>query len=80
MTIDQVRQMHRAQPFVPFDVHLADGRAIAVEHPENLAFAGAGRCIGIARADGVIETVDLLLVTSLEPHANGSARRRRTRP
>jgi hypothetical protein len=80
MTIEQLRQIHQARPFVPFDVHLADGRTLSVEHPENLAYAGAGRCIGIARADGVIETVDLLLVTSLEPQRNGAPRRRRSGP
>jgi hypothetical protein len=79
MTIEQLRAMHRAQPFVPFDIHLADGRALAVEHPENLAYFGAGRCIGVARSEGLIETVELLLVTSLEPHGNGSARRGRSR-
>ena len=35
--------------------------------------------IGIAKPDGVIATVDLLLVTSLEPHGNGSPRRGRSR-
>jgi hypothetical protein len=79
MTIEQLRAMHRAQPFVPFDIHLADGRALTVAHPENLAFAGGGRCVGVGRSDGVIETVDLLLVTSLEPHGNGSPRRGRSR-
>jgi len=79
MTIEQVREMHRAQPFVPFDIHLADGRTLAVAHPENLAFSGAGRCIGVGLADGVIEIVDLLLVTSLEPHSNGNPRRGRSR-
>ena len=80
MTIEHVREMHRARPFVPFAIHVADGRTLPVDHPENLAFAGAGRCIGVGRADGVIEIVDLLLVTSLEPRANGKSRRRRPRP
>ena len=69
--------MHRAQPFVPFDIHVADGRALPVMHPENLAVTG--RCIGVGRADGVIEIVDLILVASLEPHANGSPRSKRSR-
>ena len=79
MTIEQLKPMHQARPFVPFDIHLADGRMLPVEHPENVAYFGAGRCIGVAKSDGVIETVDLLLVTSLEPHANGSSRRGHSR-
>ncbi|HUE71366.1 MAG TPA: hypothetical protein VMP01_10820 [Pirellulaceae bacterium] len=77
MTIEQLRKMHQAQPFHPFDINLADGRSLPVEHPEMLAIAPPGRTIGVGRDDGTIEIIDLLLVTSLKPHANGSSRRRR---
>ena len=77
MTIDQIRRLHREQPFKPFDIHLADGRMVAVEHPEMLAISPPGRTIGVGMPDGTIQIVDLLLVTSLKPHANGSKRRRR---
>lgn len=77
MTIEQLRELHRAQPFRPFDIHLADGRALTVTHPEQLAQSQSGRTIAVARPDDVIETVDLLLVVSLKPRPNGSARRRR---
>jgi hypothetical protein len=77
MTVDQLRKMHRAQPFQPFDIHLADGRSLAVEHRELLAIAPPGRTIGVALADGTIEVVDLLLVTSLKPRSNGAQRGRR---
>jgi hypothetical protein len=74
MTIEQLRAMHLARPFQPFDICLADGRALPIEHPECLAHAPLGRTIGIARPDGTIEIVDLPLVTSLKPrppHAQG---------
>jgi len=71
MTTEQIRLLHRAIPFQPFDIHLADGRALPVAHPEMLAISTAGRTIAVARADGTIETVDLLLVTTLKPHPNG---------
>jgi hypothetical protein len=79
MTIEQLRQMHLARPFEPFDIHLADGRALPIDHPECLAHAPAGRTIGVARSDGTIEIVDLLLVVSIKPRANGSTRPRRRR-
>jgi hypothetical protein len=69
--------MHQARPFQPFDVHLADGRSLPVGHPEFLALTPPGRTIGIGLADGTIEIVDLLLVTSLKPHTNGRPRGRR---
>jgi hypothetical protein len=71
MTIDQIRQFRNAIPFRPFEINLADGRAVAVEHPEFLAVTPMGRTIGVA-VDDVIEVIDLLLVTSLKPRTNGS--------
>jgi hypothetical protein len=75
VTIEQIRKMHQAQPFRPFDIHLADGRSLPVRHPECLALSG--RTIGVGVDDGTIEVVDLLLVTSLKPRANGARSRGR---
>jgi hypothetical protein len=79
MTLDDLRKMHQTRPFQAFDIYLADGRAVPVEHPEVLAIPPIGRTIGVALADGTIEIVDLLLVTSLKPQPNGTHRRRRHR-
>ncbi len=79
MTIEQLRQMHLTRPFQPFEIHLADGRILLVEHPEFLAQSPTGRTIVVGHPDGVLEIVDLLLVVSLKPRVNGSARRGRHR-
>lgn len=79
MTIEQLRKLHTARPFQPFDVHLADGRAITVQHPEMLSQSQSGRTIAVARPDDAIEIIDLLLVTGLKPRGNGNPRRRRGR-
>jgi hypothetical protein len=76
MTIEQLRQSHSAQPFKPFDLHLADSRSLSVDHPEQLAISRSGRTIGVARPDDTIETIDLLLVVSLKPKSNGARRGR----
>jgi hypothetical protein len=78
MTIEQLRRMHQARPFLPFRVHMADGRHLDVEHPEFLAHTPSGRTVMIARPDEAFEIVDPLLVTSLEP-TDGNSRRRRRR-
>jgi hypothetical protein len=75
MNIQELRTMLRAQPFRPFDIHLADGRSIPVNHPEFVGETPSGRIIGVGTVDG-IEVVDLLLVTSLKPRSNGARRRR----
>lgn len=75
MTYEQLRKMHTAQPFQPFGINLADGRTLTVDHPEFLAQTPTGRTFGVGLPDGVIEIVDLLLVTSLKPRRNGARRR-----
>jgi hypothetical protein len=80
MTIEQLRRMHQARPFQPFEIHLVDGRTLPVEHPEFLAQSPGGRTIAVGHPDDTIEIVDLLLVVSLKPRANGSPRRGRPRP
>ncbi|MFQ5490533.1 MAG: hypothetical protein ACE5GE_07405 [Phycisphaerae bacterium] len=66
MTIDQVRAVHRAQPFQPFTIHLADGRSFHVDHPEFLALSRGGRTIILSIGEESHQFIDVLLITSLE--------------
>ena len=77
MTIEQIRVLCQQQPFQPFEIHLVDGRTLAVEHPELISRSVSGRTIAVGRPDDVIETIDLLLVVSVNPRPNGASRRRR---
>jgi hypothetical protein len=43
MTLNQLRGMHQARPFQPFDIFLSDGRSVPVKHPEVLAIIPPGR-------------------------------------
>jgi hypothetical protein len=75
MTIEQLKELHRARPFQPFRLHLVDGRSLDVLHPEALAHSESGRTISVAKPSDAFEIVDLLLVVSLEPIKNGRRRR-----
>jgi hypothetical protein len=79
MTIEQLQNLHQARPFQPFDIHIADGRVLPVDHPELLAVPPPSRTIGVGCLDGTIEIVDLLLVTSLKPRASSTGRLKRPR-
>jgi hypothetical protein len=64
MTIDELRKARNKQPFVPFTIRMADGTAVTVRHPENLAWdeeTGTAVCLS---ADGT-DVIDVDLVTSL---------------
>jgi hypothetical protein len=72
MTIEQLRAMHRAAPFRPFTIHLADGRAYNVFHPEYLSFSQSGRTIIVNGEGDSFSIIDLLLVTDLVVHRSPS--------
>jgi len=67
MHVDELRKAWERRPFRPFAIRMADGTAVTVRHPENLAWdeetrsaacmAGAGRGTAI---------LDLDLITSLD--------------
>ncbi len=79
MTIEQMRTAYEAQPFRPFVIHLADGRAVPVRHREFIMTVPSGRTIIVCQPDDTVNIIDLLLVTDLElaPAANGPSKRRK---
>lgn len=78
MTIDQVKQVYNAEPFQPFQMHMAGGRHVSVASREFLAAAPSGRTVIVYEPDDSFHVIDLLLVTDLELMArkNGGGKRR----
>lgn len=65
MTLEQIRKAYAARPFVPFVLHLADGRGIPVRSREFIV-PPSGRTIAIHQPEGRLNVVDILLVVDLE--------------
>ena len=65
MTGETLQRATRAQPFQPFAIHRADGRTIAVAHPEWIAYKAGTRTAVVMYGDS-FEFIDLLLATGLE--------------
>ena len=77
MSIEQLRAAYLAQPFRPFVIHLADGRALPVTSREFIMAVPSGRTLAVAQPDDSVNIFDLLLVTDLEfKPANGTSKRR----
>lgn len=77
MTVEQIEDMHRARPFKPFVIHVADGRSFRVDHPEFLAQLPGSRIISVGVPErGTFQLIDLPLITGIE-YANGTHRTRR---
>ncbi|MBI5764629.1 MAG: hypothetical protein HZA51_14025 [Planctomycetes bacterium] len=77
MATEQLVRHIRSQPFRKFRIHLADGRHVDVKHPDFIARSPGGRTAVIYTGTDTAETVDLLLVTSLEVLNGHSGRARR---
>lgn len=40
MRLEDLREIKNRRPFEPFDIHLSDGRAIPVGHPDAVSWEG----------------------------------------
>ncbi|MEX0641432.1 MAG: hypothetical protein WD468_01960 [Pirellulales bacterium] len=76
MTVEQLKQVWKADPFRSFRIHLADGRNIEVNHRDFLMPSPSGRTIIVYQPDDSFNVIDLILVTDLEV-SNGKSRRPR---
>ena len=65
MRAEEIREVQRAQPFRPFTMHLADGRAFTVNHPDFLFVSRTGRLAHVEDLEGNGELIDPLMVVSL---------------
>ncbi|MFO0873434.1 MAG: hypothetical protein U0575_05625 [Phycisphaerales bacterium] len=71
MTVERVRAAWKAQPFLPFRIHMADGRSVFVGHPDYMSMAPQSRIFAVHHAhDDGMDFVDLLLVTAIEVPAS----------
>jgi hypothetical protein len=66
MTTDAIKSHLSAAPFKPFNLHLQDGRALSVKHPDFVAFSPSHREIFLWTAEWTYEFVGLNAITSLE--------------
>jgi hypothetical protein len=65
MNINSVQEALHKQPFQPFVLRLADGRAFSVPHPDFVAIAPRVVVV-VSAADGSISHVEPLLIVSVD--------------
>ena len=68
MDIAQIREAVNAVPFVPFEIHRADGRVSRVEHPDFIALTPSGRSVVVVRNEAGQdrqETIAVSLIIAL---------------
>ena len=70
--ISLLRQYWQATPFVPFKIHLADGRTLLVPHPEYFFMSPKGGQIFVSRPDddevNLLNPLIIVSVARVEEH------------
>lgn len=66
MDLNSIRAALHTKPFQPFDLCLADGRRVAVNHPEFVAMSN--RTVVVIDEENYWNTFEPLLIVSIEPH------------
>ena len=66
MTAEQLRTMRDSNPFRPFIIHLADGRAFTIPHRDFISQSPGGRTIIVYGSGESFSVLDLFLVTELK--------------
>ena len=67
MSGDSIREMLKAQPFVPFEVHMSSGDVYHVSHPEQAWLTGAALYIWFPDEPGDrVARCSLLHITCVE--------------
>lgn len=72
MTMTEIKEAARAQPFRPFALRMPDSRSLSVQHPDFVLVPPVGRTVFVYQADGSFNIVDTMLVTDLHflPYAS----------
>lgn len=76
MTVKHLKSVLHAQPFQPFTIHMGDGRAFFLKHPDFIARSPSGGTVIVYNEDESHSILDMLLVTELElypPAKSGTA-------
>jgi hypothetical protein len=76
MTVEELRRQHEIQPFVPLRIHMANGRSVDVDHPRFMMFSRTGRVAYVSTPGDGMESIDLLLISSLEQITKKTAKGR----
>ena len=73
MTVEQLRNLHQAQPFRPFAIRMVNGTSYHVPHSEFLSQSPSGRTIIVHHPDDTFSVIDLLLATELKVDGSPTA-------
>jgi len=63
--ISTLRQYWHAQPFLPFTIHLANGKLLAVPHPDFFFMSAKGGQIFVTEENDEVHVLNPLVIVSI---------------
>ena len=74
MTTEQFQAILHRNPFQPFTIRMADGRAFEVRHRDFVSRSPSGRTVIVHHDNDNFSVLDMLLMSELEVHGpNGQS-------
>lgn len=74
--VDKIQELHRAEPFRPFQISLDDGRNVLIDRPEFLGIFSKRDRIFYSTPEDTTEVVELERIARVYPVAENHPRRR----
>lgn len=65
MIAEQIRQVRNAQPFIPFNIVLVDGRRFRVMHRDYISVAPVGNVVVYYNSNGIANILNAALIAEL---------------
>ncbi len=65
MTVEHLRSVRDAKPFVPFVLEITDGRVYRVPHPDYFSISPSGRMVVICNPAGTFSSIDASMIAGL---------------
>ena len=73
MIVEDLIDLSEVRPFVPFEVHLADGISYHIRHPKWMMFSSDLRTLLIVAQDHKTRRISVPLITHVTEHPEESA-------
>lgn len=63
--VDELKRLTKAMPFMPFTLHMTDGRAFRIPHPDHISVMAKGLIV-VQDDEGVVNLLRPLLLAGIE--------------
>lgn len=68
MLIEDIIELSEGRPFIPFEVHMADGHSIHVRHPKWMMFSPDFRTLMVTSPNTRMQRISVPLITHITEH------------